>query len=123
MNPPRAPAKVVLCIDDEPSGLLVRSRVLEINGYTVLATQSGSEGLELFRSRPVDVVILDYYMPELSGEAIASEMRRIKPDVPIILLSAFVEVPESTLRLVDRVVVKAQHPDVLLKELELLSAA
>lgn len=123
MNPQHAPAKVVLCIDDEPAGLLVRSRVLEVNGYTVLATQSGREGLHLFQSHRVDIVVLDYYMPELSGEAIASEMRRMKPDVPIVLLSAFVEVPESTLKLVDRVVVKAQHPDVLLKELQLLSAA
>ena len=112
-----------MCIDDEPSGLLVRSRVLEINGYTVLSAQSGRDGLELFRRHRVDVVVLDYYMPELSGEAIASEMRRLKPQVPIILLSAFVEVPETTLKLVDRVVLKAQHPDVLLKELELLSAA
>lgn len=120
MNQQHAPAKVVLCIDDEPSGLLVRSRVLELNGYTVLSTQSGREGLELFRSKPVDVVILDYYMPELSGEVIATEMRRINPDVPIILLSAFVEVPETTLKLVDKVVVKAQHPDVLLKELQQL---
>ena len=123
MNPQLAPVKTILCIDDEPSGLLVRSRVLEINGYTVLSAQSGREGLELFRSHPVDVVVLDYYMPELSGEVIASEMRRMKPQVPIILLSAFVEVPETTLKLVDRVVLKAQHPDVLLKEVGLLAAA
>lgn len=120
MNQQHAPAKVILCIDDEPSGLLVRSRVLELNGYNVLATQSGREGLEIFRSKPVDVVVLDYYMPEVSGEVIASEMRRINPSVPIILLSAFVELPESTLKLVDRVVVKAQHPEVLLKELQQL---
>jgi len=110
-------SKTILCIDDEAAGLLVRTRILELSGYKVLAAQNGREGLELFARQQIDAVLLDYYMPDMSGESVAAEMRRLKPSVPIVLLSAYVTIPENGLQLVDKIVVKAQHPQVLLDTL------
>ena len=62
--------------------------------------------LELASIYSVDVVIVDYFMPEMNGQQVAIEMRRLKPQAPIILLSGAVDVPEETLKLVDAFITK-----------------
>lgn len=109
--------RVVLLVDDEGPGLLVRSSILQMYGYTVLTARTGREGLELFAQHPINAVLLDFCMPDLNGDIVASEMRKIKPHVPIILLTAYMSLPESTTNIVDRVVLKAQHPSILLNVL------
>ena len=108
---------VILCVDDEESGLLVRSNILKLHGYEVLMARTGRAALELFTAQVIDAVVLDFCMPDLQGDTLANEMKRAKSHVPIILLTAYVSVPEQTTRLVDKVVVKAQHPSVLLAAL------
>jgi CheY-like chemotaxis protein len=54
----------------------------------------------------VDVVIVDYFMPGMSGPEVAIEMRRLRPQAPIIMLSAAVDIPEQALKLVDAFVAK-----------------
>jgi CheY-like chemotaxis protein len=68
---------------------------LESFGYTVLIAASGGEGLELASMHPVDLVIVDYFMPEMNGQEVAIEMRRLMPHAPIIMLSGAVDVPEQ----------------------------
>jgi two-component system OmpR family response regulator len=108
---------VVLCVDDEESGLLVRANILQLHGYEVLTARTGRAALELFAAQGIDAVVLDFCMPDLQGDMLANAMKRARSDVPIILLTAYVSVPEQTTRLVDKVVVKAQHPSVLLAAL------
>ncbi len=81
---------------------------LETFGYTVLAAASGSQGLELASQHAVDVLIVDYLMPEMNGHEVALEMKRIKPQTPIIMLSACIDVPRQILSLVDAFVAKDQ---------------
>ncbi len=83
------------------------------NGYPrhrptdpVLTAASGGEGLELASKHSVDVVILDYFMPEMNGQEVAIEMRRLRPQAPIIMLSGAVDVPEQGLRWVDAFIAK-----------------
>jgi CheY-like chemotaxis protein len=78
----------ILCIDDEGLGLKIRRTVLERAGYRVLTAEDGPTGLSLFREQEVDGVVLDYYMPEMDGGVVAETMRRERPSVPIMLLSA-----------------------------------
>jgi CheY-like chemotaxis protein len=75
-------------------------------GITVLTAPSGSKGLELASIHSVDVVIVDYFMPEMDGQEVAIEMRRLRPQAPIIMLSAAVDVPEQALKLVDAFIAK-----------------
>ena len=103
---PKLSSGVVLCIDDNQNVLECEKAFLETFGYTVLTAPSGSKGLELASIHLVDVVILDYFMPEMNGPEVAIEIRRLRPQAPIIMLSAAVDVPEQALKLVDAFVAK-----------------
>lgn len=110
-------SKIVLSIDDESPILYLRGLLLESVGYKVLNAASGREGLELFDSQDVDIVLLDYYMPEMDGEAVAAEMKLRKPQVPIIMVSASVGLAEPLLRSVESFVCKGLGPEILLQEI------
>ncbi len=97
---------VLLCIDDDEAVLECEKSFLESFGYTVLTAPSGSKGLELASIYSFDVVIVDYFMPEMNGKEVAVEMRRLRPQAPIIMLSGAVGVPEQTLKLVDAFIAK-----------------
>jgi len=99
------PIGVVLCIDDNQDLLECEREFLESFGYTVLTAPSGSRGLELASLQSVDVVIVDYFMPEMNGQEVAIEMRRLRPQAPIIMLSTAADIPEQALRSVDAFVV------------------
>jgi PAS domain S-box-containing protein len=92
--------------------------LLESSGFSVLTASSGEQGLQIFSSRPPDAVLLDYYMPGLNGGQVAEEMKRRRPQVPVILLSAYITVPEKTLETVDAFITKGQPPDYLLTKLD-----
>ena len=68
--------KMVLCIDDGEDLLDCEKAFLETFGYGVLTAPSGGEGVELASIHSVDVVIVDYFMPEMSGHEVAIEMKR-----------------------------------------------
>jgi CheY-like chemotaxis protein len=55
----------VLCIDDNAEALKIRIRMLETEGYSVLTANNGAVGLKLLAENSVDVVVLDYMMPEM----------------------------------------------------------
>jgi DNA-binding response OmpR family regulator len=103
---PELQRAVLLCIDDDEDILECEKSFLESFGYTVLTASSGSKGLELASVYSVDVVIVDYLMPEMNGQEVAKEMRRLKPEAAIIMLSAAVDVPEQALRVVDAFIAK-----------------
>jgi CheY-like chemotaxis protein len=67
---------------------------------------SGPKGLELASIHPVDVVIVDYFMPEMNGQEFA--IRRFRAQAPIVMLSAAVDVPKQALKLVGAFVSKDQ---------------
>ena len=103
---PELSSGVVLCIDDNRDVLECERAFLESFGYTVLTASSGGKGLEMASIHSVDVVILDYFMLAMTGQEVAMEMRRLRPQAPIILLTEGLGVPEQTLNLVDALVAK-----------------
>jgi CheY-like chemotaxis protein len=64
---------------------------LERLGYSVVISRSGSQALEAFRAAPAsfDLVITDMTMPGMTGDRLASEMMKIRPDIPVILCTGF----------------------------------
>jgi CheY-like chemotaxis protein len=100
------PSGIVLCIDQNQDVLDCEKAFLESFGYTVLTASSGGKGLELASLHSVDVVILDYFMPTMNGQKVVMEMRRVRPQAPIILLTQGQGVPEQALNLVDALVNK-----------------
>lgn len=107
--------RVILCVDDETTGLEIRKLTLESQGYRVLITDSGAQGLTIFSSEAIDLVILDYKMPGMNGDVVAERMKRLKPSVPILMLSAYVDLPRETLALVDVYLTKGEGPIAMLK--------
>jgi CheY-like chemotaxis protein len=97
---------VLLCIDDNEDVLECEKSFLESFGYTVLTAATGSRGLELASMHSVDLVIVDYIMPEMNGHEVAIAMRRLRPQAPIIMLSGAVDVPEQALKWVDAFIAK-----------------
>jgi len=104
-HPELKPA-VLLCIDDNEDVLECEKSFLESFGYTVLTAATGSRGLELASMHSVDLVIVDYVMPEMNGHEVAIAMRRLRPQAPIIMLSGAVDVPEQALQWVDAFIAK-----------------
>ena len=111
---------MILCIDDEATGLIVRKMVLESNGYKVLTALSGPEGLKLFVANSIDAVVLDYSMPDMDGGQVAAELKRLNPKIKILLLTAYVDLPEGALKWVDKRSVKGVSPTVFLADLKQL---
>ena len=103
---PELQSAIVHCINDDMDVLECEKSFLESFGYTVLIAASGRKGLELASVHSVDVVILDYLMPEMNGQEVAKKMRRLKPEAAIIMLSAAIDVPEQALKLVDAFIAK-----------------
>jgi CheY-like chemotaxis protein len=102
---------VVLCIDDLESSLRLSRAYLEKHGYRVLTANSGPEGLRMLQAHSVDVLVLDYEMPLMNGEAVAREVRRLYPNLPIVLLSGHQGLDGwPVLQLVDAYVPKLELP-------------
>jgi CheY-like chemotaxis protein len=108
---------LVLCVDDEVVGLRVRKILLERAGYAVLTAADGYSGLEIFASEPVEAVVLDYAMPGMHGGEVAQKMRETKPEVPILLLSAYVGLPDEVSSVVDVYMTKGEGAPALLDKL------
>lgn len=111
---------LILCVDDELNGLEGRKMLFEERGYNVLAATNGKDALRLVASLPVDLVLLDYHMPQTNGDVIAALMKASQPDIPIALLSSDEDLPESALESVDAFVSKSETPGSLLEIVEYL---
>jgi len=100
--------KIVLCIDDNEDLLECEKEFLESFGYTVLTAPNGGKALEVASVHSIDVVVVDYLMPEMDGHEVAIKMRRLRPQAPIIMLSGAADIPEQALKSVDAFIAKDQ---------------
>ena len=119
-DPQPVPIKTVLCVDDERIGLRVRKIMLESHGFNVLTASDGKQGIAMFEANTVDLVVLDYFMPDMNGGDVAAELRRRRPDIPIIFLSAYFSLPPEALALANAFITKGDPPDSLLEKIEQL---
>ena len=116
-------SRLILCVDDEIVGLKVRRMLLERAGYRVLTALDGATGIEIFSREPVDAVVLDFSMPGMTGAEVATSMRKVKPEVPILMLSAYTSLPPGVSDLVNLYMTKGEGAPALLKKLGGLIAA
>ncbi len=120
---PEAAIAVVLCIDHNQDVLDCERAFLESFGYTVLTASGGGKGLELASIHLVDVVILNYFMPRMNSQEVAMELRRLRPQAPIILLTEGLGVPESALSLGDAIVAQDRLASELLPTIAYLQGS
>lgn len=83
--------EVVLFVDDEDMILDVGKRLLEKLGYTALKAKNGREALYIYKENrdTIDVVVLDMIMPEMSGGDVYDELKKINPEIKVILSSGY----------------------------------
>ena len=91
LRKPEGGSGTLLLVDDEDSVLEVTAKMIERLGYTVVRARSGREAIERFRenSDRVSLVILDMTMPEMSGGEVFDELKRMDPDVKVLLASGY----------------------------------
>ena len=99
----------VLVVDDDPLVRNVEAKYLEAAGHSVMRAASGPEGLEKFRAEKFDVVVLDRAMPGMSGDQLASTVKELSADTPVIMLTGFGDLMDATGE-------KPPHVDVLLSK-------
>jgi CheY-like chemotaxis protein len=109
----------ILCIDDQSAGLAIRKKLFEFKGYEVLTATDGPSGIALSRQQDLDLVILDYRMPGMDGEEIASILKAENPARPVVLLTGYPgEIPKRLMAMVDGFVEKGNSATVLLAAVE-----
>jgi two-component system OmpR family response regulator/two-component system alkaline phosphatase synthesis response regulator PhoP/OmpR family response regulator RpaB len=105
---------IILCIDDRQTVLELRKTNLESHGYCVQVASSSYAAMKILEGIPMSAVLLEYKVEGIDAEAVAWHIKQRFPNLPIILLSAYSEVPERILWLVDEYVMKSEMPERLL---------
>ena len=102
--------KTILCIDDDDGMLRYQKALFERRGYKVLTAASALQGLRIAANCSVAAVVVDYHMPEMNGHEVATEIKRLKPQIPIVMVSSDDAIPEPALNVVDAFVSKNEAP-------------
>jgi CheY-like chemotaxis protein len=118
MKPLEPIARTVLCIDDRPQVLELRKALLESRDYCVKIASSGYAAMRILEDTPVAAVLLEYKLEGIDPEAVALHIKQRFPGLPIVLLSAYHEMPARILWLVDEYVMKSELPEGLVRTLE-----
>ncbi len=84
----------VLVVDDEAGVRRVMKRILEAEGYRVRLAANGAEGLDCLDREPIELILLDLKMPEMSGPDFLRQTRKEHGAVPVIIITGY---PESRL--------------------------
>ena len=91
----------LLCIHRDPDQLHLKE-----NGYRLVTATNGSEGLRLLMSHTVDAVVMEYHLGLLDGAMVASEIKQVKPQLPIVMVCDNLEWAHDAMKSVDAIVVK-----------------
>jgi two-component system cell cycle sensor histidine kinase/response regulator CckA len=86
--------RLVLVVDDEPMALRVATAALANAGFRVIVAENGAAGLEAFFANQdhIDLVLADIVMPVMDGTTMAERMKRVRPQTPILLMTAYSDV-------------------------------
>jgi CheY-like chemotaxis protein len=85
------PSARILLVDDNAFGLCARRTILEELGYAVVAKPCPHQALDCFSAGEFDLVITDYRMPGMDGAELISQLRTLRADLPVVLISGFAD--------------------------------
>ena len=108
----------VLCVENQIEYLDALQYMLEAAGYDVVCARSGSQGLSLLRTRSIQGVLLEHDLPDATGTAVRAEMKRIKPDVPVLLFAGVGGQTPFLLRFFDSYLRNAEKPASVFQDLD-----
>jgi DNA-binding response OmpR family regulator len=101
----------VLCVENHEKSLDALKYMLEEAGYEVLAATTGSQGLSMLEKHAIDGVLLEYDLPDAAGCTVRAEMKRIKPEVPVLLFAGVGSQTPFLLRFFDSYLRNSERPE------------
>jgi|ERR1700693_2796233 len=104
----------ILCVDDDADGMASRKEVLESEGHQVWQALSAAEGLRILQTEAIELAIVDYYLVNTNGLALAADMKRLNPALAIIVLSGFGQLPGEGVGIANSWILKGGGPRELL---------
>ena len=112
----------VLCVENHIEYLDALKYMLETAGYEVLSATTGSQGLSILMKQLVHGVLLEYDLPDAIGSSVRAEMKRIKPEVPVLLFTGLGSQTPFLLRFFDSYLRNAERPDEAFQDLDAYAA-
>src|SRR3954470_12357659 len=106
---PSFPQRRILVVDDEPFVCDAVKMMLNFDGHIVETASNGREALEVFDKGKFDLVITDFAMPTMKGDALAVAIKERSPKQPIVMITAYAEMLQTSgnpLRGVDYIISK-----------------
>jgi CheY-like chemotaxis protein len=108
----------VLCVENHPEYMGALKYMLERAGYEVTPATTGDQALRLLTTLHVDGVLLEHDLPDVTGSALRAEMKRIKPDVPVLMFAGIGSQTPFLLRFLDAYLRNLERPESVLRDLE-----
>ena len=108
----------ILIVDDDRNRLTLLRSLLKTRGYQVHVATDATAGLDCVEHHPIDLAVLDYYMPVVSGGVLALELRRTHPQIPIVIFSGALTLPDRIMALIDGFISASEdEPEALLEKI------
>jgi len=108
----------VLCVENHIEYLDALKYMLETAGYEVLSATTGSQGLAILMKQCIHGVLLEYDLPDATGSTIRAEMKRLKPEVPVLLFAGVGSQTPFLLRFFASYLRNAERPDWAFQDLD-----
>jgi len=108
----------VLCVENHPEYMGALKYMLETAGYDVMPATTGDQAVRLLTTLPIDGVLLEYDLPDATGIAVRAEMKRIKPDVPVMLFTGVGGQTPFLLRFLDSYLRKPERSQEIFEDLD-----
>jgi CheY-like chemotaxis protein len=102
----RVLGKRILLVDDDEGARESIKLLLKIDRHYVIEAKNGHEALELFHQGMLDLVIIDYFMPQMEGRELAANIKHSAPSLPILMVTAYLEKLVDTQTQVDGMLAK-----------------
>ena len=118
----RTTHRVLLCIDDDETQVLMQRALLHSKGFDVVVATGGRDGIAAFGNHHVDLVVVDYSMPDLDGGTVARKLKEKNPSVPIVMFTGVDDIAPDALTAVNSLVKKGESPTALSDEVQRLLA-
>ncbi|HEY6339398.1 MAG TPA: response regulator [Candidatus Sulfotelmatobacter sp.] len=101
----------VLCVENQVESLDALKYMLETAGYDVVSATTGDQGPAMLARNPIQGVLLEYDLPDANVAAVRAKMKRIKPEIPVLLFSGVGSQTPFLLRFLDSYLRSAEKPE------------
>ena len=110
----------VLCVDNDEFGAYVEATILRREGYEALACSDALEAAAIAKAEEIDLAVLSYRMSAMNGAELAAFCKAANPDMKVILISEWLDIPRRELAFADLFVPKSDDMQALLAGVETL---